>query len=305
MADKKITVVGSFIYDMIFSLGRLPHKGETYMADQVTHASGGKGANQAVQCAKLGAQTYMVGKLGEDYFGQFMRGTLRGYGVDTRYVGRTDQVGTGIAAVLGLPDGSIHAAIVPGSNMALTKEDIDAAADVIWSSDIVIFQMEIPMPVNEYAIEMAHDAGACVILNAAPAARMKPEVLKMVDYLVVNEVEAGFFSGADIHTVDDAARHAPKLLLMCGGTLIITLGRNGSLLCRRDGTFRHFAPSGAVKVVETTGAGDSYIGAFAVKKLADCSDEDACAFATLVAERTISAPGAQPSMPTLREMEKG
>lgn len=296
-----VTVVGSLNYDILFKQKRLPVRGETVTADSVAIYGGGKGANQSVQCAKLGVHTYHVGKVGQDEFGDFLMAELKKFGVDTEFVKRS-KLNTGLATVNTMEDGSIFSTISTGANFDVTIEDIDAMGDVFATSDMVILQLECPIPVVEYCVRKAKENGVYCLFNAAPAKPVSPETLRVVDCLMVNEVEASFYTGEQITDLASAQQHYQKLLDMTDGIVVMTLGPAGSLLCRQDGSTQHFPANESVKVVDTIGAGDSYVGGFVYQKLQGASDEEACTFATVVANITVTSIGAQPSMPTLADI---
>jgi ribokinase len=298
--EKIITVIGSLNFDLIFKQQRLAQIGETYSADHLTTTGGGKGANQAVQCAKLGTDTYMVGAVGRDVLGEQLVADLQRYGVNTDYVVRTEET-TGVGVVNVLEDGTLMATISKGANYTLTTGRIDEIDELLERSSIVILQLEIPVEVVEYAIEKAHAHGCYLILNAAPAAAISSEALAKVHCLVVNEPEAAFYCGAPIEDLESAMLHAPKLYERIGQLLIITLGKNGSLLV--DGKTMHHIRAAKVEAIETTGAGDSYIGAFACQLLQEHSAEEAAGFASHAAGFTVTKIGAQTAMPTSRELE--
>lgn len=303
MNEGYITVIGSLNCDIIFKQERLPQRGETFTADSVSYCAGGKGANQAVQCAKLGVKTYMVGKLGNDFFGDYLYETLCSYGVDAKYMLRSCE-NTGLAAVNALQDGAVYATISAGANFDINSEDIKRLEELIRGSRILLLQMEIPMSVIECVIDLASFYGVYIILNAAPAKEMSEASLRKVDCLVVNEAEAGFYLSRSISSVEAAQESYPALLERVRETLIITLGSHGSLLCNSNGC-RLFRADQSIKAVETTGAGDSYIGGFAYRKFWGDSDEDACLFAGRAAGYTITKIGAQIAMPTLQELDEG
>ncbi|MGE5604858.1 MAG: ribokinase [Bacteroidota bacterium] len=258
MKENIITVIGSLNYDILFKQKRLAQKGETITADSVTFASGGKGANQAVQCAKLGVQTYLVGAVGKDAFGEYLIEQLRKYGVNTDYIQITGE-NTGIGVNNIMPDGSLIATISTGANFTIGKQRIDEVEPLLARSKIVVLQMEIPNSVVEYAIMKAKTNGCFIILNAAPAKPISDQALSAVDCLVLNEPEASFYSGASIKDLESAEQNCEKLFTKIRKLLIITLGENGSLLY--DGKTKIHIKAKKVSVIETTGAGDSYIGA--------------------------------------------
>lgn len=294
MKDNIVTVIGSLNFDIIFKQQRLPQVGETLMADHVACTGGGKGANQAVQCAKLGVTTYMVGAVGQDFFGNFLVSELEKYGVSTQYIQRVTQ-NTGLAAVNALTDGTIFATISNGANYTLTPEYIDQLRELLAKSKIVILQLEIPLAVVEYIIAVASECGCFIILNAAPALPLSAAALAKVNCLVVNEPEASFYCGATIVDLATAEAHCDELWQKIKDMLIITLGDKGSLLY--DGATKLHIPAKQVAVVETTGAGDSYIGALASRLLAGCAYQEAAEFATRVSAITVTEVGAQPAMP--------
>ena len=301
MASKTILVAGSLNYDMVFKVQRLPLKGETYTADSLTICGGGKGANQAVQCAKLGIKTYMAGKVGADAMGDTLLAGLAGFGVDTSRVTKSKTHSTGMAAVNALPDGSVYATISTGANFDISTDFAAEIDDLLKECTAVVLQLEIPTLVVEEILQRAKRYGVYTILNAAPAKPLSPKALKNVDCLVVNETEASFYVKEGVFDLASAQKQGDKLMGLTGGTVVITLGKNGSLLCNRQGQ-THFKADPTVKAIETTGAGDSYIGALAVKKVLGASDQDACQYASKVADYTVTRIGAQESMPTYKDI---
>jgi ribokinase len=299
MSGGFVTVVGSLNFDIIFKQKKLPAIGETYSADSISFCSGGKGANQAVQCAKLGLKTYMVGKIGNDYFGEVLKQNLTKYGVDTTCL-TTVPTNTGIGVVNAIEDGSLVATIAKGANYSLTQTDIDHAENVIAESKVVILQLEVPIEVVEYTIKKAKKYNCYVILNGAPASEISDEALKLVDCFVVNESEASFYAGKEVSSYQDAEKVCELLHAKVGQHLIITLGAEGSLIF--NGTEKLYIPPNKVKVVETTGAGDSYIGAFAYGKISGMNLCEAGNFASKVSSLTVLNIGGQDAMPTIDEV---
>ncbi|WP_423408330.1 ribokinase [Heyndrickxia sp. MSNUG] len=300
MKNDAVVVVGSINYDIIFKQKRLPRLGETYSADHVSFCGGGKGANQAVQCAKLGLETHMVGKVGNDAFGNEMLTSLGSYGVNLDYVSSAEGLNTGLGVVNALEDGSVIATISKGANHSLTSEDVDQAEETIKKSKIVILQLEVPKEVVEYTIKMAKEHDCYVILNAAPAIELDEEHLKLVDCLVVNETEASFYAGTNVASIEDAESVCAELSQYAKDLLVITLGEKGSILY--DGTKMYRIKPEKVDVVETTGAGDSYVGALAYSIINGTSHEDMGKFSALVSSRTVMNIGAQEAMPTLSDV---
>lgn len=296
----KIVVVGSLNYDMILKLSRFPELGETFSADDIVCSAGGKGANQAVQAAKLGIPTYMVGCVGQDSNGDYLIQSTAQYGVNTEYI-RRSMIPTGMGIVDALPDGSVKAVIVKGANYSITRADIDALDELLATTALVILQMEIPLEINKYVIDKAKKCGCKVLLNAAPALPIEEEYLRKLDILVANEVEAAFYLGRTIDTVEDALKGVTELSQNWGTDCIFTLGRTGSVVSENGKAA--FIPAVKVNAVESTGAGDSFIGALGYALLHNQSLTDSCRFAAKCSAVTVCRYGAQPSMPTLDEID--
>lgn len=300
MDRNHITVIGSLNYDIVFIQERLPDKGETLTAEQAEVCSGGKGANQAVQCAKLGVSTYMAGKVGRDSLGIYLKQELESYGVNTKYI-KESCSSTGIASVHALKEGSVYSTISKGANYEVTKEDIKQMEALIKNSAILILQLEIPVEAVNYALEVANKYEVYTILNAAPAKPVSDSMLKMVDCLVVNESEAGFYCGHKIQDLQSAEEEGKKFIKKIRGSMVITLGEQGSILISGNNSI--WIPAEIQgRVSETTGAGDSYVGGFAFKKFMGGTDEEACRFASKVAGYTVTRIGAQQAMPTWKQV---
>lgn len=295
----KIAVIGSLNYDIILKIPRLPECGETLPANHAAFSAGGKGANQAVQAAKLGIKTYMIGCVGDDAHGDYLLQSARKYGLDTSYVRKVDEP-TGMGVVNAVEDGSVFACIVRGANFAVSKADIDAAEAVLKETAIVILQMEIPQEINEYAIEKAKECGCKVLLNAAPAEEIPEEYLKKCDIIVVNEVEAAFYLKEEMTTVEVAKQGAICMSDRYDADVIMTLGKAGSVVADHGAVT--FIPSRKVNAIETTGAGDSFIGGVSYALMQGMSLTKACEFATCCSAVTVCRLGAQDSMPTLNEV---
>lgn len=299
MVKKQITVIGSLNYDMILKVKRLPYEGETMAAEGVSMAAGGKGSNQAAQAAKLGIPTYLIGAVGNDSMGEFLIAEAKKYGIITDRIKIVDG-STGLGIVNALEDGSVHATIVRGANYELTKEDIDKNMDLLRSSGVIILQNEILPETNKYIMEIARDLDCKVILNAAPAEELDQEHLAMCDIVVVNEVEASFYCGREIKDVN-SAMDAITISRELGNTWVFTLGSQGSLVA--GGNRCEFIPSHHVRAIETTGAGDSYIGALGYALCEGMDPFDGGRFATCCSAITVCGIGAQQSMPTLEQVK--
>lgn len=298
--NKKITVIGSLNYDVILKIPRLPFKGETLTANGAAFSAGGKGANQAVQAAKLKTPTYMVGCVGTDASADFLVNTAKEYGVNVDYI-RKVPGSSGMGVINAVEDGSVYACIVRGANFEVTKEDVDNAMPILKESGVCILQNEIPVEIIAYAIDKAKEAGCIVVLNAAPAIGLPEECLSKVDILVVNEVEAEFYCHEKIDSVEKAKTEIKKMAEKYNNNVIFTLGKDGAV-AYENGTIE-FIPAMKVDAIETTGAGDSYIGAVSHSIIEGKSLIEACKFATKCSAITVCRMGAQPSMPTLEDVE--
>lgn len=302
MKHNTAVVVGSLNYDMIFSVDRLPGKGETMAAQGVQFCCGGKGANQAVQCARLGLKTYMAGAVGNDHMGEILLDRLRAEDVDISHVQRCSQ-NSGMAVVHALSDGSVHATISRGANYVVSVQDIDHLEPLFREAGIVLLQLEIPVRVVEYAVEKVKRRGCKVILNAAPATRISRETLKLCDILMLNEVEAAFYCNQPVSKCEDAQEPVRTLAMELGNTCVFTLGRNGAIASSAGGP-ACFCPPCEVAVIETTGAGDSFAGGFAYATLQGMQLQDAMRFSTYCSGITVQGVGAQLSMPRLQDVKQ-
>lgn len=295
MERKMVVVAGSLNYDFILKAQRLPQKGETMVAEGVQFCGGGKGANQAVQCAKLGLETYMAGAVGCDYMGNKLLKSLESYNVDVRFVKKDRDSSTGLGFVHALEDGGVFATIVRGANYAVSRADIDQLRPLLQRAGMLLLQLEIPVDIVEYAVKVAGESRCKVLLNAAPATPISEMALSECELLVLNEVEAGFYSGRKIETQEDVRMHVPTFVQRIGTTCIVTLGKNGAVLCE-DGEISYY-PAYDTVAVETTGAGDSFVGGVAYGVLSGMPLKEAITFAICCSGITITGVGAQPSMP--------
>ncbi len=299
--NQTVAVIGSLNYDIMFNVKRLPKLGETMVAEGAVIAPGGKGANQAVQAAKLGLKTYMLGAVGRDSMGDYLLGEAKRYGVDISHVKRSEQM-TGMAGVNVLEDGSVYAVINRGANYDLTKDDIDAMEELLNEASVVILQNEIPTEINEYVIDKAKESGTVILYNAAPDREVRKEYLEKCDIIIVNEVEASYYLGKEIKTVSNAVNEGLRISNEMGNQWIVTLGSQGSVICA--GGRAEIVEPKKVHAVETTGAGDSYIGGLAYGLIHDMDLFEAARFATKCSAVTVCGMGAQPSMPYLNQIEE-
>jgi len=299
MENDLVTIVGSLNYDLIIKQKRLPYKGETFTGDALITSPGGKGANQAVQCSKLGLKTYMVGKVGSDTFGNSIIKSMQDSQVDAENVCKSNiNTGTGIVHVM--PDGDYYSTILTGANYDMSKSDIDKVENIIKKSKIVILQMEIPIEVIQYTISMASKYNCYIILNLAPPKKIGVDYLKKVDCLIVNETEASFLANQEITNPENALLNCEKLFKCVKSLLIITLGENGSVAF--DGKEKLYVPAHKVTAVDATGAGDSFIGGIAYSIFHNMNIKESLEFATKISSISVTKLGGQSSFPCIGDI---
>ncbi|MCX2897944.1 ribokinase [Pseudomonas mandelii] len=297
----KVAVIGSLNMDLVTRAPRLPRGGETLIGQSFATVSGGKGANQAVAAARLGAQVSMVGCVGSDAYGRELRDALLAEQIDCQAVSIVD--GSSGVALIVVDDNSQNAiVIVAGANGALTPAVIGCFDSVLQAADVIICQLEIPDASVGHALKRARELGKVVILNPAPASRPLPaDWYAHIDYLIPNESEATALSGLPVDSLDTAKAAATQLIAMGAGKVIITLGAQGSLFA--DGaSFEHF-PAPDVKAIDTTAAGDTFVGGFAAALAKGQGEAAAIRFGQVAAALSVTRAGAQPSIPTLSEVQ--
>ncbi|GAC1563797.1 MAG: ribokinase [Herpetosiphon sp.] len=296
----RICVVGSAMIDLVAYVPRLPKTGETMAGTSFKQGFGGKGSNQAVTAARLGASVTMVVKLGDDDFGRSIIENYRRQGIDTRFVFFEPGHSSGVAPITVDADGRNTVIIVPGANTTLSSSDVNAANDAIRAAGAVICQCEVPDAANIAAFRIARDAGVLTILNPAPARPLPPELLALTDLLVPNETETELLTAQSIANASDAAHAATLLRAQGAKTVIITLGERGALVMDDDGPTE--IPTVPVQAIDSTGAGDAFIGSLAYYLVQGRSLRDAVTLANLVAALSVTRPGTQTSFPTPAEL---
>jgi len=296
----RVFIAGSINMDVVATADRHPKIGETVAGKAVLYFPGGKGANQAVAAAKLGAATTLIGRLGRDAFGRELRAFLAAQGVDLTFVKDAAEAHSGTALItIANADNTI--VVVPGANALVSAEDI--GAPVLAKGDVAVSQFEIPLPTIAAFFGRARAAGATTILNPAPAIKFGQELLELVDVLVLNETELGFLTGTELRDSDDDARFIEAVRLLPSNSkqiVCVTLGRRG-VLAMIDGK-ASVVPGRAVKAVDTTGAGDCLVGALAAQLAGGKAIRDALAYANTAASICVQRMGAAPSMPTAAEV---
>jgi ribokinase len=258
----RIAVIGSANIDLTTFTNQFPKPGETIFGQRFDLGFGGKGSNQAVAARLCGAEVFMVARVGSDLFGPATIENFRKQGIDTTHVKQVEGLSSGVAPIFVEPNGQNRILVVKGANDALKPADVDAAAETLKTADCIVLQFEIPVETVYYTVGFARKHGIRCIVNPAPAQPVDMAALKDLDYFVPNETEAETITGSAVKNVDDAKKCAEKLVGVGIRRVIITLGANGSLLADRDGS--EHLPSFAVKSVDSTGAGDAFIGSFAV-----------------------------------------
>lgn len=298
--NPNVVVVGSFNMDLVIKTERRPQKGETLIGEEFGMFIGGKGANQAIAASRLGADVTMIGRLGADLFGDTFFTEFDRENIDTSFVVRDAEVGTGVASPVIDADGDNSIIIVPRANMRLDVEDVERAASKIADADVLLLQLEVPIESSKRAAEIARANGVEIILNPAPACVLPDSFLGLIDILVPNEVETEFLTKVTVAD-DEGARLAAKVLFEKGiSTIVLTLGNRGALLLTSQRS--QLVPAYNVKVVDTTAAGDAFCGALATALASGDKIENAVAFANATGALAVTVLGAAPSMPTAEQV---
>jgi ribokinase len=292
----RVCVVGSSNIDLTFRAARLPRPGETLPGRDFQLGFGGKGANQAVMAARLGAQVHMVSRVGRDVFGEQTLAHYRAEGIDTTHVRADTERPTGVASIVVDDEARNCILVVAGANGALSVEDVRAAAEAIRTADVLLCQLEVPVETTGEALRLARSAGVRTVLNPAPALPLSDELLSLADLCVPNETEVEALTG--LAEPEAAAR---ALRRRGPGTVIVTLGRLGALVV--DGQTVQHVPGTEVEAVDTTGAGDAFIGALAVALAEGRPLAEAVRRANVLAALSVTRPGTQTSFPRRDEAE--
>lgn len=296
-----VMVLGSFNMDLSMRSPRMPVAGETILGGPFTTGPGGKGANQAVAAARLGAKTTMLVKLGYDLFGDQAAQNLIKEGVAPEYILRTNETHTGTAFIVVDDQGENLIVVASGANFAITPADVDAARPAIEAAEILLLQLEVPLEITWRAAQIAHAAGVKVVLNPAPGQALPAELLSIVDVLTPNETEAQIIAGMPVTNLAGAEAAAAQLIRTGVGAVVLTLGAKGALVATQNGN--QHVPGYQVNVVDTTGAGDAFSGALCVA-LAEGKDlAQAAAFANAAAALQVTKPGTAPAMPYRAEVD--
>jgi ribokinase len=297
----RIAVVGSANTDLTTFCDAFPRPGETIFGKSFDLGFGGKGANQAVAARNCGAEVVMVAKLGNDLFGEATLKNFASLGIDTTHVRIVDGVSSGVAPIFVEPDGQNRIFVVKGANDTLVEADVDAAANALRTVDVIILQFEIPLETVYYTVQFAHKHKIRCIVNPAPAQPVQLDRLQGADYFVPNETEAEVITGLPVHSIEEAKKCTASLQTKGFRRVILTLGARGSLLVG-DGIAEVVAPF-AVTPKDTTGAGDAFIGSFAVFLAEGLPEKEAVLRANLYAGLSTMRVGTQKSFPKRSEFE--
>ena len=298
--DKPIIVVGSLNMDLVMRTPRVPVGGETLNGHEFSTLPGGKGANQAVACARLGSKVGMIGQVGADSFGDTLRDGLRTDGIDVSGVKKTASAGTGVAMILVEDIGQNRIVLAAGANGTLSPVDIEAQSTVIEDAAMLVVQLEVPLPVVQRAIAIAHAAGVPVLLNPAPAAPLPEDIWPLIDILVPNESEASLLAETNVSDATSAFAAARIFRQRGVGCVLVTLGEQGVAVI--DDTGERHIPAQIVKAVDTTAAGDTFIGGLTAGLIEGMSLDQAVALGQKASALCVTRRGAQPSIPYRQEL---
>lgn len=298
----KVVVVGSLNMDLVVCAPRIPHPGETVIGGEFYTAAGGKGSNQAVAAARLGAKVHMVGRVGQDELGAQLMETLEEAGVDHQFVVQDPGSSTGVALITVADSGQNSIVVAPGSNMRLSPDDVDAARGAIGEADILLVQLETPLETVTRALQIARAKGVKTILNPAPARTLPRETFGLVDVLIPNETETAVLTGLSVGTQTEAKTAGVALRKQGVKTVVMTLGERGAIYA--DAGDVDALSAYEVKAVDTTAAGDAFVGAFAVATAEGKSLSEAVRWGNAAGALAVTKRGAQPSLPDRGALEE-
>lgn len=293
----KLLVVGSLNMDLVVNIARHPQIGETILGGKFSTFPGGKGANQAVAAARMGAAVTMIGRVGQDGFGDELRASADKDGIDIHYVTVDEREATGVALITVDALGQNTIVVASGANLALTPQDLHTAKTAFANADVMVTQLESPLETVSEALALAVQHNLRVVLNPAPAQLLSAELLSKVDYFIPNEREAMQVVGAE--TLESAIA---QLLVMGVRNLIITLGEKGAMVVTADG--RRQIPAYPVKAIDTVAAGDAFVGAFATGLAEGMNIEESIQLGNVAAAISVTRQGAQPSLPMRKEINE-
>lgn len=300
----KVCVLGSINMDLVIKVNEMPKEGETILSESFEKIAGGKGANQAVAARRCGNIVSMIGKIGKDDNGKILKGLLEEDSIDTNLIFEDENEPTGMAVITVNKNGNNSITVISGSNMTLNKDEIEKSKEIIENSDILISQFEVPEEVILEAFKIAKENNKITILNPAPAKKIDEELLKYTDIIIPNETEAELLTGIKVNDLESAKLAANGLLEKGVKFVIVTLGSKGAAVISKE--CRQIVKAYKVKAIDTTAAGDSFIGGLSSKlDIENLSFENllkAVKFANKVSSITVQRKGAQPSIAKLEEV---
>jgi len=299
----RVAVVGSINMDLVVRCQNLPRAGETILAASSAEIPGGKGANQAVAAAKVGAEVSMIGRIGDDAFGPRLLSNLQAHQINTDHVLPCSETPSGIAVITVDDAGENSIVLSPGANSLVSGEDVEHARAVIEDADVLLVQLEVPAATIVTALRIAKAAGVKTVFDPAPAPQVWPGEFAIADVICPNETEAGAMTGMAVNSIETAIQSAGVLSTQTGGLAIITLGSDGAVICTPDGDCQHI-PTGVTNVVDTTGSGDAFAGAFAVRWAETNDPAAAIHFANAAGSLAATRLGAQTGMGTRAEIDQ-
>ncbi len=298
----RVAVVGSMNMDLVVQTPQFPKPGETVIGNDLLTIPGGKGANQAVAAARLGANVAMIGRVGDDLFGQQLRDNLAADQIDLRHVRVTPDTASGVALIVVDKSGQNSIVVSSGANARLSVADVDSAAETITTADVLVLQLEIPLEAVTRAAQLAQQSKVQVILNPAPAQKLPADLLKLVDILVPNESETATITGLPSGSLEEIESAAADLMAAGVGSVILTLGEKGAFLAQ-EGKTRHMPAFIVERVVDTTAAGDAFVGGLATAIGEGKSILEAVSWGNAAGSLAVTRAGAQPSLPIRDEVK--
>lgn len=291
-----VFVMGSINQDFVLKVERRARPGETVTDAVLSTHNGGKGANQAAAAALLGASVAFLGRVGDDGFGEPLVRALRGNGVDTSLVKQAEGASTGTAFITVTADGENAITVAPGANRRLTPRDVEEAREAVRGARVLVIQMEVPRETVRRAVEVSGEEGTRVVLNLAPPFEVPRAVLEGLDPLVVNEHEAAFLLGRPVEGVEGALDAVPDLISLGPRSTVVTVGSNGAVYA--EGETSEHVPAPRAEVVDTTGAGDAFVGALAFRLAREDTLKEAVSYAVRAGAAAVTREGAQGALPT-------
>lgn len=300
----KVCILGSMNMDLVLKIDNLPQVGETILSKSFEKIPGGKGANQAVAAKRSGAEVSMISKIGQDDNGKILRSELIKDNIDVNFVFEDEKEATGMAIIMVNKNGNNSIVVVSGSNMTINEEDIDKLVETIKNNDILISQFETPEEMTLKAFKKAKELGKVTILNPAPAKKISLDLLRVTDIIVPNETEAEVLTGIKVENIKDAEKAGRDFLEKGVKFVVITLGSKGAAIIGKD--FCKLVPAYKVNAIDTTAAGDSFIGGLSARLNVENINKntliDAVTFGNKVSSIAVQRKGAQPSIPYLKEI---